>query len=78
MVSVFTPKHNITACELMADAKHVVLALEGCQQLVTLKLVGPETEPETPEQEDQEQDDEIYGLAENRAKVFELSESDVC
>lgn len=69
-MAVFTPKQNITACEIMANAKHIVLALEGFNELVTLKLVGPDVEEDKTE--------EIYGSTENDGKIFELNESDVC
>lgn len=69
-MAVFTPKANITACEIMANAKHIVMALEGYNELITLKLVGPDIEDDDTE--------ENYGLTENDGKMFELNESDVC
>lgn len=69
-MAVFTPKENITACEIMANAKHIVMALEGCNELITLELVGPDIEDDNTE--------EVYGSSENNGKIFELKESDVC
>lgn len=67
---MYTPKQNITACEIMSNGRYIALALEGYKYLVTLKLEGPNVE-------DSETDEE-YGLAENKGKVFELKESEVC
>lgn len=70
LVSVYTPKRNITACEVTSGGKHVVLAHDGFQDLITMELRGPGIEHSEPT--------EVYGLPENNAKVFELKESDVC
>lgn len=69
-MAVYTPKENITACEILAGGQHIVLAMEGNQELITLKLMGPDIN-ENPQEE-------VYGLSENNGKVFEMKESDVC
>lgn len=70
LVAVYTPKCNITASEIMSGGKHIVLALEGNHELITLQLMGPDIETA--------QDGEVYGLSENEGKVFELKENDPC
>lgn len=69
LVAVYTPRRNITACEITSHGKHIVLAHEGLEQLVTLQLRGPAIEYS---------EDEVYGTPENNASVFELRESEVC
>ncbi|KAF2893747.1 hypothetical protein ILUMI_12441 [Ignelater luminosus] len=70
LVAVYTPKRNITASEIMSGGKHIVLALEGNHELITLQLMGPDIETA--------QNGEVYGSSENEGKVFELKESDPC
>lgn len=70
LVAVYTPRRNITACEITSKGHYIVLAHEDYQDLVTLQLRGPSI---------QDSDSgEIYGTAEHNYKVFELKESDVC
>lgn len=70
LVSVYTPQTNISACEIMRNGQYILLALEGCLELVGLQLKGPDISSTNS--------DESYGLLENTGKVFELKESDVC
>ncbi|CAH1102040.1 unnamed protein product [Psylliodes chrysocephalus] len=67
LVAVYTPKTKITACEITSNGRFVVLALEGCKNLVTLSLRGPNVS-ERPEIE-------TYGDAENTGKTFILPEN---
>lgn len=69
-MAVYTPRRNITACEITSKGNYVVLAHEDYQDLVTLELRGPGIELSDSS--------EIYGTAENNYKIFELKESDVC
>lgn len=69
LVAVYTPRRNITACEITSNGKHIILAHEGFEELVTLQLRGPGV--------DRLDQDEVYGTSENNGRVFEL-ESDVC
>lgn len=70
LVAVYTPRRNITACEITSKGHYIVLAHEDYQELITLQLRGPGVE--------HSDSNEIYGSAENNYKVFELKESDVC
>lgn len=65
-LAVYTPKKQITACELTSNGKHVVLALKNSQKLITLELKGGDYQSQTESQ------DSTYGNKENEAKVFEL------
>ncbi|CAG9853566.1 unnamed protein product [Phyllotreta striolata] len=67
LIAVFTPKNKITACEITSNGKFVVLALEGCRNLVTLELRGPGV-PERPESG-------TYGDDEHAGKTFVLPEN---
>lgn len=69
-MAVYTPRKNITACEITSAGKHVILAYEGFQDLVAMQLRGPDIDHSEPT--------EVYGDAENTGKTFTLSESDVC
>nr|XP_022901761.1 NACHT and WD repeat domain-containing protein 2 [Onthophagus taurus] len=71
LVAVYTPKRNITACEITTNGHYIILALEGSEELTALKLKGSGVQEIDAE-------DEIYGDKENTGKVFELKESDVC
>ncbi|XP_049826318.1 NACHT and WD repeat domain-containing protein 2 isoform X2 [Aethina tumida] len=66
LVAVYTPKINISACEITSNGQHIVLALEDHKQLVTLQLRGPIA--------NNAQEDEIYGNPENCGKIFELKD----
>ncbi|KAF5270218.1 hypothetical protein FQA39_LY08432 [Lamprigera yunnana] len=70
LVAVYTPKYNITACEIMSGAKHIVLALEGSCNIITLQLRGPNI--------DIDDTNYTYGSPANQGKIFELKESDQC
>ncbi|KAI4468136.1 beta transducin-related protein [Holotrichia oblita] len=70
LVSVYTPQTNISACEIMRNGQYILLALEGCSEIVGLQLKGPDVSSTNS--------DDLYGLLENTGKVFELKESDVC
>ncbi|KAF5283296.1 hypothetical protein FQR65_LT13975 [Abscondita terminalis] len=70
LVAVYTPKANITACEIMSGGKHIVLAVEGSCNIITLELRGPNVEIE--------ETNNIYGNPENQGKIFELKESEQC
>lgn len=70
LVAVYTPRENITACEILSGGQIIALALEGHKDLVTLTLRGPENDDNPIEVH--------YGLEENMGKVFEMKESDVC
>lgn len=54
----------------MSGGKHIVLALEASQDLVTLQLRGPDVEVDSVE--------EVYGVPENDGKLFEIKETDQC
>lgn len=69
-MAVYTPRRNITACEITSKGYYIVLAHEDYQDLVTLQLRGPDIEHSDTT--------EIYGIPENNHKVFELNENDVC
>ncbi|XP_074036921.1 NACHT and WD repeat domain-containing protein 2 [Leptinotarsa decemlineata] len=66
LIAVYTPESKITACEISSNGRFVVLALEGCKDLVTLQLKGPNV-PDTPETE-------TYGDEENAGKSFNLQD----
>ncbi|EFA06477.1 hypothetical protein TcasGA2_TC009369 [Tribolium castaneum] len=70
LVSVYTPTRNIAACELTSNGHYIVLALEGEEEVVILKLTGLRM--------DLNEENETYGVAENTGKTFELKESDAC
>lgn len=70
LVAVYTPRSNISSCEIMTNGQHILLALDGLPELIGLHLKGPETTSINS--------NEVYGLSENTGKVFELKESDVC
>ncbi|XP_063905453.1 NACHT and WD repeat domain-containing protein 2 isoform X2 [Zophobas morio] len=70
LVSVYTPRTNIAACELTSNGYHIVLALEGQEEVIILQLTGPNV--------DINQENEAYGVEENNGKIFELKESDAC
>ncbi|XP_046670625.1 NACHT domain- and WD repeat-containing protein 1 [Homalodisca vitripennis] len=63
--AVFTPKRPITACEVTAGGKHVVLAMEGSRTLITLRLTTGESVADAPP---------VYGLRENTGLTFNLEE----
>ena len=69
-MSVYTPRTNIAACELTSNGYHIVLALEGQEEVIILQLTGPNV--------DINQENEAYGVEENNGKIFELKESDAC
>lgn len=71
LVSVYTPRSNITGCELTSNGRHIALAVEGEDQVLFLQLKGPNL------LEDHEED-EAYGLVENSGKTFNLNDSDTC
>lgn len=54
----------------MSGGKHIVLGLEGNQNIVVLQLRGSN--------EETAQTEEVYGAPENDGKIFELKESDQC
>ncbi|KAJ8923993.1 hypothetical protein NQ315_006769 [Exocentrus adspersus] len=66
LIAVYTPKINIAACELTSHGRHIVLALSGYKQLVTLELRGPGIEDQ--------QERESYGDPENAGKTFNLQD----
>ncbi|CAH0550201.1 unnamed protein product [Brassicogethes aeneus] len=68
LVAVYTPKTDITACEITSNGQHIVLALEGIEQPITLQLRGPQVA------HNQEGDGESYGNEENAGKIFELKD----
>lgn len=70
LVSVYTPKSNITACEITGNGQHIVLGLENLNELLILQLQGPGSKFQTSE--------EIYGNVENEGKMFEVKASDTC
>lgn len=72
MVAVYTPKENVTACEILSKGRYIVLALDGHKELMTLQLTGPSDSSSNVVA------DAVYGMPENTGKVFELKESDVC
>ncbi|XP_054275892.1 NACHT and WD repeat domain-containing protein 2-like [Macrosteles quadrilineatus] len=63
--AVWTPKRPITACEVTAGGKRVVLAMEGSRTLTTLQLSSDSPGPEPPP---------VYGLADNNGLTFDLTE----
>lgn len=70
MIAVYTPKQNLTSCEILTGGSYIILALEGQEDLTTLKLKGPNIEESETE--------EIYGDQENTGKEFELKDNDSC
>lgn len=66
LVAVYTPKRNITACEISANGHYVIIAVEKCPDLITLQLRGPDISEKT--------DDEPYGNVNNEGKEFQLGE----
>ncbi|KAK5648750.1 hypothetical protein RI129_003642 [Pyrocoelia pectoralis] len=70
LVAVYTPKSNITACEIMSGGKHIVLATEGSCNIITLQLRGPHVEVDDTKY--------IFGNPENEEQVFEHKEGETC
>ncbi|KAF4525524.1 hypothetical protein B566_EDAN014910, partial [Ephemera danica] len=68
LVSVFTPDHAFTACEVASGGRAVVLALRGHTGIFVLHLHGGGEEDKSGT--------EIFGNAELHGKVVELSEED--
>lgn len=66
LLAVYTPKAKISACEVTQSGQHVVLALQGFQDIITLQLRGPDIE--------ECQLDETYGDEENNGKSWQLTE----
>lgn len=67
MVAVYTPNTNITACELTSYGRHVMLALEDHEQLVTLQLKGPGISDSNGAIDE-------YGEKENNSKVYDMKD----
>ena len=65
-MAVYTPKTKITSCEVTLNGSHVVLALEGHKDLITLQLKGQNIE--------ECRLDETYGDEEHSGKTFHLSD----
>lgn len=78
LLSVYTPTHNITACEITSNGYYVILALEGYDNyLLVLQLKGPGVENNNCCQKN----DELYhhyGVLENTGKIFEFKDSNLC
>ncbi|KAB0804135.1 hypothetical protein PPYR_01105 [Photinus pyralis] len=70
LVAVYTPRSNITACEIMSNGKHIVLATEGSSNILTLQLRGPGVEVDDTNY--------IFGDPENDGKVFEVKDGENC
>ncbi|KAA0203477.1 hypothetical protein HAZT_HAZT000658, partial [Hyalella azteca] len=70
-LSVWTPDSPVTACEVSADSRCVVVALAGRADLITL-VIAHKT---LPGLEDVKVDEKIYGNEENKGKEFELTRS---
>lgn len=68
-MSVYTPKTNITTCEITSNGRHIVLSLAGQEEITILQLTGPAVEPLETSQ--------IFGVEENTGRIFELNE-DAC
>ncbi|XP_047739029.1 uncharacterized protein LOC108681808 [Hyalella azteca] len=68
-LSVWTPDSPVTACEVSADSRCVVVALAGRADLITL-VIAHKT---LPGLEDVKVDEKIYGNEENKGKEFELT-----
>lgn len=67
LVAVYTPKTNIAACEITSQGRHIVLALDGLKQLITLQLRGQNIE--------EQQESESYGDPEHTGKTFILQDT---
>ncbi|XP_060535991.1 NACHT and WD repeat domain-containing protein 2 [Cylas formicarius] len=67
LVSVYTPGTKISACEVTEGGRHVVLALGGHKDLVTLQLRGPDVL-------DALSAEETYGDQDNRGKTFDFGD----
>lgn len=67
MIAVYTPKTNITACEITSHGRHIVLALDGHKQLITLQLRGQSIE--------EQQERGSYGDPEYTGKTFVLQDT---
>ncbi|CAG9765713.1 unnamed protein product [Ceutorhynchus assimilis] len=66
LLAVYTPQTKISACEVTQNGHHVILALQGHKDLITLQLRGPKLE--------ECQLDETYGDEEFSGKSWQLSD----
>lgn len=66
-LAVYTPPAKITTCEIMAEGRFIVLALENRNHLLTLEL-KPLNVPAL-----EGVDKATYGKEENEGKVFEIT-----
>lgn len=69
LLSVYTPKTNITSSSITGSGQHIVLGLENLKDLLFLQLRGAEVKTT---------EDEIYGDSENDGKIYELKDTDIC
>ena len=66
-LAVYTPPARITTCEILAEGRFIVLALENRNHLLTLELKQLNKPPlESVEKA-------TYGKEENQGKVFEIT-----
>lgn len=66
-MAVYTPPAKITTCEIMAEGRFIVLALENRNHLLTLEL-KPLNKPALESVETA-----TYGKEENEGKLFEIT-----
>ncbi|XP_055680807.1 uncharacterized protein LOC129788618 [Lutzomyia longipalpis] len=64
-LAVFTPTHKISTCEILAEGKYVVIALENQEDLITLSLKKLNANLDISIKV-------IYGKEENEGKIFDL------
>lgn len=69
-MSVFTPDHAFTACEVASGGRAVVLALRGHTGIYVLHLRG------SGEDSREEQQPQVFGKPELHGQVVALSEED--
>lgn len=67
-LAVYTPTEQITACELTATGKYVILALKNTLDLVTLELKGGNYAASS------DMAQITFGNKENESKVFDLKD----
>ncbi|XP_017775485.1 PREDICTED: NACHT and WD repeat domain-containing protein 2 isoform X1 [Nicrophorus vespilloides] len=72
LVAVYTTSLNITTCDMSLQGQTIILSMEGCEELVFLKLRGPGVEETIEELE------VPYGDPEIDFAEFDLSESGAC
>ncbi|XP_065167837.1 NACHT and WD repeat domain-containing protein 2 [Atheta coriaria] len=66
LVAVYTTNRNIISCEILSNGLHVVLAVQGLEELVVLKLNGPDVQ--------QDDNDTVFGAEVRTHAEFELKD----